>query len=255
MAATLKDITGYLNQLLDPNRFPDDPSNNGLQVEGAATVNRVLFAVDSPTELCDLARQRRAELIFVHHGLSWGSGFRTLTGITAGKLRRLFGGNISLYASHLPLDAHPVHGHNAVMAEMLDLGDRCGFCRCGEHDLGIGGRLPTPASVGELAGILADRLDSDYTLYGKEATAVNRIGILSGSPGSEGVMAAATAGLDALVTGEISHVTFQTVREVSLPVICCGHYKTEIPGVKRIMELVHNRFDLDCEFIDLPTGL
>ena len=255
MTAKLNEVVEYLDQLLDPEKFPGDSSNNGLQVEGAPTVEKALFAVDSPTALLDRAAACRADLVFVHHGLSWGTGFKMLTGITAGKLRRLFSGNISLYASHLPLDAHPVHGHNAVMADMIDLCDRGGFYRCGGNDIGISGRLPLATTLGDLAELLADRLNGDYTIYGNEAAMVANLGLISGSPGSDGILAAGQSGLDCLITGEITHVSFQTIRETGLPVICLGHYKSETPGVVRMMELVNARFDIDCEFVDLPTGL
>ncbi len=255
MTATLNEVIEYLNQVLDPDRFSGDPSNNGLQVEGTSEISKAIFAVDSPSCLFAMAAERQAQFIFVHHGISWGPGFKTLTGITAAKLRPLMANDISLYASHLPLDAHPVHGHNAVMADMLDLRDRTLFCRINESNIGVAGFLPEEMSIGDMAETLADRLGSDYTVFGDEGKSIKNVGIVSGSPGGTGLLEARDAGVDCLVTGEISHVDFQTLREIELPVICLGHYISETAGVRRMMELVNARFGIDCEFIDLPTGL
>ena len=255
MTAMLNEIIEYLNNLLDPARFPEDASNNGLQVEGAKKVDKAVFAVDSPSILFTAAAEHNADLVVVHHGLSWGAGFKYFTGMPAQKLRPLLANNISLYASHLPLDAHPVHGHNAVMADMVDLRDRNSFFRCGGNDIGVSGQLVETTSIGDLAEIFADRLECDYTVYGEEDRMIRKIGLISGCPGGDGILAAHQADLDALVTGEMTHVAYQTARELTIPVICLGHYKSETPGIIRLMELVNARFGIDCEFIDLPTGL
>jgi putative NIF3 family GTP cyclohydrolase 1 type 2 len=62
-------------------------------------------------------------------------------------------------------------------------------------------------------------------------------------------------GVDALFTGEVGHSAYHLVREAGITVIAGGHYKTETPGVLAVMERVSSQFDVDCRFIDIPTGL
>ena len=45
------ELVKFLDRTLRLEKFPDDVSNNGLQIEGAETVRKVLFAVDELTGL------------------------------------------------------------------------------------------------------------------------------------------------------------------------------------------------------------
>ena len=114
--AILHEITAYFDELLGLNRVPADSSNNGLQVEGSSNVNKILFSVDASLELFNIAVECNANMIFVHHGISWGGNPKRFSGIDGDRLRTLFCNDISLYAMHLPLDAHPKYGHNACLA-------------------------------------------------------------------------------------------------------------------------------------------
>lgn len=117
----LSEITAYLDELLAVDSVPGDVSNNGLQVEAANEVGSAIFGVDACQALFDAAVAQNADFIFVHHGLSWGGEPRRFTGITGTRLGTLFAEGINLYAVHLPLDAHPEIGHNALLADMIGL--------------------------------------------------------------------------------------------------------------------------------------
>jgi len=119
--ASRNDIARFLDQILELDRWPDDPSNNGLQFAGEAEVEKAVFAVDASAELFCRAADLDAGFIFVHHGISWGSGIRRIDGILAERVKLLAANGISLYAAHLPLDAHPRFGHNARLSDMAGL--------------------------------------------------------------------------------------------------------------------------------------
>ena len=69
----IKEITKYLDKLLDIRAIPDDASNNGLQVEACKDVKKMVFGVDACQALFDAAEAKNADLVFVHHGISWGA--------------------------------------------------------------------------------------------------------------------------------------------------------------------------------------
>lgn len=244
-----------LDDLLQPeNGSVDDVSNNGLQVEGMSEVRRAVFGVDACRDLFERAVAESADFVFVHHGLSWGGGLKRLTGMTAGRLRPLFENGISLYASHLPLDMHPELGHNAVMARELGIQHPEPFFRYGETEIGWGGDLPEAAAVRELAERLDEMLDTDSYLVGDPETPISRVGIVSGG-GADAVSECAEAGYGCLITGEMKHSEYHTASELDVCVVAGGHYCTEMPGVKAVMEWVEENFDVECSFVDLPTGL
>ena len=71
----------------------------------------------------------------------------------------------------------------------------------------------------------------------------------------DGTIAAIRDGVDCLVTGEFSHSTYNLAKENGLAVIAAGHYKTETPGLFGVMDLVKEEFEVETEFINVPTGL
>ena len=81
--ASRNDIVRFLDQILELDQWPDDPSNNGLQFAGDAEVEKAVFAVDASAELFCKAADLDAGFIFVHHGISWGSGIRRIDGLLA----------------------------------------------------------------------------------------------------------------------------------------------------------------------------
>src|SRR4051794_20931444 len=79
MPVHLREVVGYLDTTLEIQRFKDY-APNGLQVEGALEVERVVTGVSASAELISRAIELRADLIVVHHGLVWGSGLSSITG-------------------------------------------------------------------------------------------------------------------------------------------------------------------------------
>ena len=251
----LQTLVTYLNDFLEIKKVPEDYSNNGLQVEGCSNVNKILFAVDACSKVFETAVEQNAQLIFVHHGISWKNGFRYLTGNTAKHLSTLFKNDISLYAAHLPLDAHPLIGHNALIAKMVNLQNIFTFANYCGIKIGYAGTAPgSMTSTKQIISKLESSLNTNCKLYGKEKN-ISTIGVISGGSGSEGILAAAELNIDCLITGEVGHSSWHLINELGIQVIGCGHYKSEIPGVKAMMADIQNNFQIDCEFIDFPTGL
>ncbi|MBN1865462.1 MAG: Nif3-like dinuclear metal center hexameric protein [Victivallales bacterium] len=251
----LRDLVLYLDDLLDLGRFPDDSSNNGLQVEGGRVVRKAVFGVDACLELCGRAAESKADFIFTHHGLSWKSGFKRLQGRAARIFSTLFSNDISLYAAHLPLDAHPKIGHNALIAKNLGLRNPQPFAKFANAEIGFMGELAKPASPADLARIIDKTLRTKCKIFCDSSCEVRKVGVISGGAGVDGIEAAAEAGLDLLVTGEISHSEWHPMHETKLKVIAAGHYRSETPGVLAAMDRVKDSFGIECEFMDIPTGL
>jgi len=127
----LSSIVDRLDEELRTDEYADlDASANGLQVgPEVAEIERVAVAVDGVRETFEAAIEADADLLVVHHGLSWG-GFDRVTGRTYDRIAPLIENNLALYVSHLPLDGHQELGNAAGVADLLGLEDRAPF---GEH--------------------------------------------------------------------------------------------------------------------------
>ena len=249
------DLVKYLDDLLDLAAFSGDVSNNGLQIEGKPEVNKVMFAVDACQQTFDLAVAEQADMLFVHHGLSWGGGLKRWTGINARRFATLFNNGISLYAAHLPLDAHPQSGNNAVLSDLIGLQQREKFFCYDGVDIGFSGNLPEPVALKTLAETLADAIDAKYLLRGNPDLLCRKAAVVSGGGGIDSVYAAAEAGCDLLITGEMEHIMHHAALESGVAVIALGHYASETTGPRALMKHIETKFGLEVVFADCPTGL
>lgn len=251
----LEKIVKYLDNELALHKFSSDISNNGLQIEACTEVHKIVFGVDGCLELFEAAAECHADMVIVHHGISWGGNPKRFSGYTARRLQWMFQHNISLYAAHLPLDAHPELGNNAQLCKMLNMTQLEEFFEYDNCMIGYIGKLPQKMLLKDIAAIFEDRLDTKGKLHGDNDTAVTKVAIVSGGGGMDSLEQAAAAGADLLITGEFCHEMYHLQQELDLPVLSLGHYASETVGVKAVMRDLAEKFGLETEFIDIPTGL
>lgn len=246
------DLVAYLDDFLDIGAF-DDPSLNGLQVEGADEVTTVAVAVDTSLSTIAEAAKVGADMLIVHHGLFWGPAVRVV-GPHRRRLAALFDAGMSLYAAHLPLDAHREVGNNWGLARMLALDELEPFGTWKGQKLGVRGRFPNPMGLRELADEIERQLGESVLVHAGGALEVATLGIVTGSAAGT-IVEAADAGLDAFLTGEPKHDLFHVPFERGIDALFAGHYMTETVGVQLLAAHLRERHGLDAEFVMLPTGL
>ncbi len=253
--ASRNDIVRFLDQILELDQWTDDPSNNGLQFEGDAEVEKAVFAVDASAELFCKAADLDAGFIFVHHGISWGSGIRRIDGLLAERIKLLAANGISLYAAHLPLDANPRFGHNARLSDMVGLTGRSTFGSYHGRQIGFRGILPESKTVSELAQILDKALPSSgqFGFVGDPEQKVKSVGIISGGGAWPDLFE--EDHVDCLISGEATHEVFHHAKESGTTILTLGHYRSETPGVFAVMDLVKSKFGIETAFIDIPTNM
>ena len=253
----LTEIVSYLDGLLRPDTFSDS-SNNGLQAEGKAEVRKVGFAVDACAQTFERALAEKCDLLFCHHGISWGGGISRFTGYHASRLRLLLANGLSLYAMHLPLDAHPTLGNNAQLCNLVGLTAerRHSFGMYHGQNIGFAGELANPVPCDELAARLENVLLAKCRLFClREDRMIRNIAIVSGG-GIEFVDEAVASGCDTLLTGEMQHEYYHRIREQEFCVLAAGHSATETTGPFAVMHQMAQDFpQLEFTFLECPTGL
>lgn len=221
-------ITGWLDRTLKVADF-DDVSNNGLQIgrDGGRgmrdEVKCVAFAVDASVRAVKAAAKAGAQLLVVHHGISWGGGIRRLEGGVYNVVKAAMDADLALYACHLPLDAHPVLGNNAQLAKLL----------------GLTNVKPAFTYHGNVIG-----------LTGRKSRLT--VGICSGGAG-EFAEEAKRLGCDVYVTGEASWGDVIAAENCGMKMICAGHYETEVFGVRAVSRAMAKAFKVKT--VDLTEEL
>mgnify|MGYP000550579355 CR=1 FL=1 len=267
----LSEYVDRLDDRLDTAAYADvDASANGLQVgPGGETasadnssedpeIDRVAFAVDAAVETIDAAADAGADVLVVHHGLSWG-GIERVTGRTHDRIAALVENDLALYVSHLPLDGHQELGNAAGVADAVGLSDREAFGEIGPVTIGTIGDASEPRS----ADALRETLDGFEGQPEREASPtrvldfgpdeIERVAVVTGS-GVDWLDEAVAAGADALITGEGKQQVYHDAREAGVTVFLAGHYATETFGVRALESLTAD-WGVETTYLSHPTGL
>lgn len=251
MTATTQ-LIETLDDLLEPQKF-DDYGPNGLQVPGVDEVSHVVTGVTGSRALIERALELDAQMVLAHHGLFWKFHPVGLSKPLAERLRLLFRANVNFAAYHLPLDAHPEVGNNALLAQALGCTEHVAF---GDYNGQAIGRAATFADDGIAIDELVERV---ARVTGREPLCfrggpaqVKRIGIVSG--GAPDVLPQAiTAGFDAFLTGEPREHIMSEALESGIHFFAAGHYATETFGVRKLGDLLAERFGIQHTFVDIPN--
>jgi dinuclear metal center YbgI/SA1388 family protein len=244
-------LLNTLDGLLQPENFKDY-GPNGLQVEGKPTVRKLVSGVTASLALIDAAIAANADALLVHHGLFWRGQDGRVVGWMKRRLSRLLEHDISLFAYHLPLDAHPLLGNNAQLARLLSVDLLAGDAgRFGDHSLGFLGDCERRTAA-EFAQHVQGKLGRPVTLVAEPDRAVRRIALCTG--GAQSYFEAAIAsGADLFVTGEISEPQAHYARESGVAYIACGHHASERYGAPALGAEVARQLGLEHQFIDIDN--
>lgn len=224
---TVQDLYRIIDRLA-PFAAQMEGDNSGFLVGSPSDeVHTVLFALDATEPVIDEAVSLGAQLIVTHHPLLL-TPVHSLTdeNFEARLVRRLTREGISLIAAHTCLDRAP-GGVNDTLAVLCGLEDISGeeFFRCGF--------LPEPCTAWEYADRLKTLLRTDVRLLGPGSAVIRKVGLCSGSGGSEWPRAA-EAGCDAFVSGEIKHHFALAMADSGIVGLECGHFATEEPGIRAL---------------------
>ena len=257
MPVHLRDVIGHLDSTLEIDRFRDY-APNGLQVEGAIEVERIVTGVSASAELIGRAIEASADLIVVHHGLVWGGGLAKIAGPMRQRLKLLLGNDVSLAAYHLPLDKHARLGNNAGIADALGLSpERTAFGDVRGTALGLAGSwapaLSKADAIARIASGVCGGAPPRFVFpYGPEQ--VRKVGICSGAA-SDLLEAASQAGCDLFVTGELAERAGDLAKELQITLVAAGHVATEVFGPMRLADELRTTFGVDARFVPVANPL
>ena len=249
---TLSELVSFCDERSRRSSWKDHPNAlNGLQLANDGRVTKIGAAVDSGRVPFERAAAEGVDFLIVHHGLFWNP-LPPITGQTYARISTAIRANLAVYGCHLPLDGHPELGNNALLARQLGLVPDQPF-------------LTPPGSepVAWTAPFSSDRASLLAALQRNYARVVaiehgsarpTRIAFCSGS-GNSAVPELLALGVDTLVTGELREEWYNFAEEHGLNLYCCGHYATEVHGVRALAATAAEKFGLPWTFIATDNPL
>lgn len=247
----LLDVTAWLDSQF-VNVKVDDVAHNGLQFGANWDVDKVGLAVDARITTFRKAATEGCGLLIVHHGLLWGHQF-PITGAEYRRMSVLLQNHLALYAQHLPLDMHPEYGNNAQILAKLGLTPLGKFGNWHGNQIGYYADLPEQRDIHSILPEMLERLNLTGELleFGKKQ--IRRVGVVSGGPGTNDLVDAFQHGVDLVITGEKNHAAHSVAQDWGINVLFCGHYATEVFGVKALGRALEAALGIPCVFIHFPT--
>ncbi len=221
----LSKIISWLDAALAIRDYADDVSNNGVQISRVGDeVKLVAFAVDASVKSVQAAAKAGAQLLVVHHGISWGGGIRRLTGGVYNVVHAAIAADLGLYAAHLPLDANKDFGNNWEIARAMKLKKIVPAFNYHGHVIGVVGIAPDGKKVGVCSGGAGD-----FAVEAKEL------------------------GCERFVTGEANWGEVIAAENVGMKMECRGHYETETYGVKALAKKLKAALKVPTIFVALAV--
>ena len=254
--AKLTDIIQYCDDLLDSAQFKDY-CPNGLQVEGNDDVAKIVTGVTASQALIDAAVDAQADMLLVHHGFFWPGESPTIIGMKQKRIKRLLQANINLVGYHLPLDAHPLLGNNAQLANILNLEVEGRFGGIGSEAIAMHGRLEMDVPATQFAANISQALGRQVLHVPAEGIIKESIKTVAWCTGAAQsyIEKAVLLGVDAFITGEASEQTTHIARECGIHFYAAGHHATERYGVKALGEHLSEHFEINQQFIDIDNPI
>ena len=258
-------LTQFCDEYLSASAFKDY-APNGLQVDGGRPIQRIVTGVTACEALIDAAIADNADAIMVHHGYFWKGEPAPITGMKGRRIRKLMQHGISMIGYHLPLDAHPVIGNNAKLADVLDMTITGALYPNESHPVGNIATC-TPQSADSLIAKITQALgrtplhissnyehhsDNNAKTTANSERVIKRVGICTGGA-QDMIEQAAIMGCDAFISGEISERTTHIARELGIDYFACGHHATERGGIQALGEIVAQEYGLPVTFIDIEN--
>ena len=174
------ELDSYLSTLLELGKFRDY-GPNGLQVEGKPEVQKLVSGVTASRAFIEAAIEHKADAVLVHHGLFWKGHDGRLTGWLKARVELLLAHGINLFAYHLPLDAHPEVGNNALICAALGLERAEPFAEHKGRAIGVVGRSAEGIPFEQLRARCASVFEQEPFVFETGPDPVHSVAIISGS--------------------------------------------------------------------------
>lgn len=243
-------LDAYLQTLLSPEAFRDY-APNGLQIEGRDTIHHIVTGVSANRALIDQAIELGADALLVHHGFFWEKEPRALTGYRGDRVKRIIRNDLSLFAYHLPLDAHGTLGNNVEVLRAAGATPQ-GCFGSEKPPMAWWGTLTEPTDRQVVLDRLSAALGQPPIAFLHGPAQVQRIGVVTGG-GARWFDDALDAGLDLFISGEPSEQAQGIADERRGNFAAFGHHATERTGIRALGAHLSEHFGIKTTFVDVPN--
>ncbi|MBN1168881.1 Nif3-like dinuclear metal center hexameric protein [Candidatus Woesebacteria bacterium] len=248
-------INGVFGEDLLAKAEKKDELANGIQFLGKKEVRKIAFGVSLNEEFLKKAIKWGAQFCVFHHGFDPRTYKSSYSLSTQKRLRLIIKNELTIMAFHYGLDAHPYIGNNAVIIEKLGADIDEPFF----DEWGYFGTFTEPKSVEKLKSECERIFDHEILAIYSNKKKIRKIGVCSGAakPYVENISEMEKKGVELFISGETSESKPHAMLENEIAYFVCGHYATEVFGIKNLAEDVKKEFNgqLEVKFIYIKNPI
>jgi len=230
-----------------------DDMANGVQILGVDKVSKVAVGVSLNHQFLDQSVAWGAEFCIFHHGLDTRTHKSMYTPSQQLRLQTIIKNDLTIAAYHAALDIQPEFGNNISFAKLL----HARVVDTLYNNWGLVGQLPKPTQVKQLQTQCENILRRSVLRFSASNKLVQTIGICTGSakPYNEDIFEMLSKDVQLFITGETSEWAPHNMLESGINYFVCGHYDTEVFGVKNLGEKLAKKYKnkLIVKFIEVPN--
>jgi len=235
--------------------FQKDENANGVQILGSENVEKVTLGVSLNEAFLHESIHKKSNFCIFHHGLDARTYKSRLPSYLQKRLKLIFQNEMTIMGFHYCLDAHPKLGNNAQIIKKLGAKIKESFM----DEWGYVAEFETKKDVSKLAEKCHELFKHPVFVVDYGPKKIKRIAVVSGaaSPHVEDVAEMESKGVELFISGETSESAPHKIKEAEINYFVCGHYATEVFGVKVLGEKIKSEFKdkLDVEFLDIENPI
>jgi dinuclear metal center YbgI/SA1388 family protein len=248
-------VKGLIGEELLKKALEKDDFANGVQILGAENVSKVALGVSLNEEFLKKALRWGAQMCIFHHGIYTPTYKLQYTQSEQKRLKLIFKNDLTILGYHYALDFHPKLGNNAQIIKKLGAKIVEPFA----EEWGYIGNFEKIHNLHELGHKCQELFDHEVFVVEANEKKVKRIGVCTGGhkPGTFDFNEMHDKKVDLLITGETAEYLPHQMKEEGINYFVCGHYATEVFGIKELGEKIKSHFKgkIGVEFIDIQNPI
>lgn len=232
----------------------DEYLPNGLQIKGSDEIRQIALGVSVNQDFLNHALHWGADTCIFHHALGLNFPQHVVSEHFRVRLKLILEKNLNVFGFHGAMDAHPQHGHSALILKKLNAKIISGLY----EDWGWYGDLSQRAKLVKIGEKCHQIFNHEVFVVGKPGKLIKRIGVVTGggTPSGKSLFEVIQKGIDLYLSGEIKESIPHTFSENNMAYLSCGHYATEKIGLLHLEKNLKKAFPkLKIKFIDIPNPL
>lgn len=228
---------------------------NDVQILGDKNVSKIALGVSLNAEFLTQAVNWGANFVILHHGFDVRTYKSRYPLFSQKRLELIFKNNLTLMGFHYALDAHPEIGNNAIIIQKLGAEIDQPFM----EEWGYTAVFKKPQKLGELKKNCRRLFRHNVFSIESGPESVTKIAVVSGGgkPAVVDALEMQEKNVELFITGEAAESVPHTMKELGINFFACGHYATEVFGVRELGRKIEEKFGkkIEIEFIDIPNPI